>query len=109
MEENNTPQYVPTGKEVTIKDCVDNTKTNQLIKDIMKADIPFKDKQFLIMAAQRHLVFNYKNIAEYYAKADKKIQKLMEDSALVIIDIDDAIANNFAKLYNKIDKLEGEK
>ena len=47
-------------------------------------------------------VFNYKNIAEYYAHASKEIQELMEKSALVIIDVDDAIANGYVKLSETI-------
>ena len=42
--------------------------------------------------------FNYRNIAEYYAHATPEMQRLMEESALVIIDVDDAIANGYATL-----------
>ena len=56
------------------------------------------DKDFLIQAARRHNVFNYRNIAEYYAHATPEMQRLMEESALVIIDVDDAIANGYATL-----------
>ena len=56
------PQYVPTQHKMKISDCVDDTKTRQLIKDIEKSDISPVEKKLLTMAAQRHLVFNYKNI-----------------------------------------------
>ena len=46
----------------------------------------------------RHYVFNYAVIAEYYANASEEMQRLMEKSALVIIDVDDAIANGYAKI-----------
>ena len=54
------------------------------------------------MAAYRHTKFNYKNIAEYYAHANKEMQGLMEDSALVIIDFDKAIENGYVKLSEDI-------
>lgn len=57
-----------------------------------------EEKDFLIQAARRHNVFNYRNIAEYYAHATPEMQRLMEESALVIIDVDDAIANGYATL-----------
>ena len=37
---------------------------------------------FLKLAASRHIVFYYGKIADYYAKADRDIQELMERSAL---------------------------
>ena len=54
------------------------------------------------MAATRHIRFIYKNIAEYYAATDSEMQRLMEHSALVIIDIDDAIKNGFARLTKEV-------
>ena len=47
-------------------------------------------------------MFNYRNIAEYYAHATPEMQRLMEKNALVIIDVDDAIANGYAKLSDDI-------
>lgn len=99
------PQYEPTGKFVETNDLVDLSKTNMLIHEIMESDIDEDIKEFLIEAAHRHSVFNYRNIAEYYAKADKDVQELMERSALVIIDINDAIANGFVKLSKTIEEI----
>ena len=42
----------------------------------------------LLLAATRHIVFNYQMLAEFYSQADKKVQELMEESGLVIIDFD---------------------
>jgi hypothetical protein len=50
----------------------------------------------------RHLVFDYRNIAEYYAKASIPAQRLMEKSALVIIDYEDAIANGYVKVSKRL-------
>ena len=57
------------------------------------------------LAAARHLAFSYKRIADYYAGASAEMQKLMEQSALVIIDVDDAIKNGYAQLQSHIDQM----
>ena len=62
-------------------------------------------RDFLQYAATRHVVFNYQNIAEFYAHADKETQELMERSALVIIDFDKAIENGFVEMSKDISKL----
>lgn len=101
----NIPQYEPKGTEVGVSDLVDLSKTKDLIDEIKMSDIPDETKDFLIEAAHRHSVFDYRNIAEFYAQADAKVQRLMEKSALVIIDIDDAIANGFVKLTKQVQDL----
>lgn len=60
---------------------------------------------FLKLAASRHIVFNYENIADYYAIATKEMQELMEKSALVIIDFDKALEEGFVVLNDKMRKL----
>lgn len=67
-----------------------------------------KKRNFLINAARRHLIFNYSKIADYYAHSNKEMQELMEKSALVIIDINDAIANGYVKLSKNIEKIMNE-
>jgi hypothetical protein len=54
------------------------------------------------LAAQRHNVFSYSKIAEYYAHANEEMQGLMEKSALVIIDFDKAVENGYTKLSQKV-------
>lgn len=97
-------QYEPTGKKVSINDLVDNVKVLKLINSINCSNVSDDEKDFLIKAAQRHLIFNYGKIAEYYCNASKEMQKLMEESALVIVDVNDAIQNGFVKLCEDIDK-----
>lgn len=99
------PQYEPSGADVGLDECFDDTKTNELIKEIDASNVPEEYKRFLRMAAYRHTVFNYKNIAELYAKAEPEVQRLMEASALVIIDINDAIANGWVKMSKTIQEL----
>lgn len=99
------PQYEPTGDFVDIMDLIDDEKTNELIKEIKASNVTEDQKNFLIKAAYRHLKFNYSKIADYYSNASEEMQILMEKSALVIIDIDDAIANGYVKLMKAVDGL----
>lgn len=102
----NIPQYEPTGIHVTLQECMDNSKTDELIKEIELSSVSDEEKEFLKAAAQRHIVFNYRNIAEYYANdASKEMQELMEKSALVIIDLENAIANGYTALSTEIEKM----
>lgn len=60
---------------------------------------------FLIEATRRHTVFNYEKIADYYSHASKEMQKLMEQSALVIIDFNKAIESGYIKIKDEISNL----
>lgn len=103
------PQYEITGECPEISDMLDSSKADELIQEVEAADIPEEIREFLIQAARRHNVFNYRNIAEYYAHAEPEVQKLFEKSALVIIDVNDAIANGYVQLATDItDVMEGE-
>lgn len=106
----NIPQYEITGECPEISEMLDTGKADDLIKEISQAEgITPEEKEFLIQAARRHNVFNYRNIAEYYAHATPEMQRLMEKSALVIIDMNDAIANGYATLFGDVaDIMEGE-
>lgn len=99
------PFYEPTGNDISLKELVDTTKRDALVLEIQKSDIPEDIQDFLIMASQRHLVFDYRNIADYYSNASEEVQELMERSALVIIDFDDAIKNGYVKLAENVMEL----
>lgn len=93
------PVYEPTMDVApSITDCVNTEKYESLLSEIAEADISDDDREFLKLAAARHIRFDYKNIAERYAHADANVQKLMENSALVIIDFGAAIENGFVKM-----------
>lgn len=85
-----------------VSDCVNTDKYDQLIVEIERAKISEDDKRLLKLAAARHIVFDYKNIAERYVHADKDVQLLMENSALVIIDFNKAIENGFIKMTKRL-------
>ena len=107
--ETKTPIYEPLGLNVTLKDCLDLTKVNQLIAEIDKSKVSDEEKTFLKCAAYRHAVFHYKNTAEYYAaNASPEMQQLMENSALVIIDFNSALKNGYVKLTKRIEQIMAE-
>ena len=57
---------------------------------------------FFIIAASRHIVFDYGKIAEFYAHSNNIIQNLMENSALVIIDFNKAIELGYVCLKKEL-------
>lgn len=97
---------IPTYETSNIKPqasiLVDKTKTDKLLEDIEASKLEDEDKNILRMAAQRHLIFDYSKIADYYAHSSPEMQKLMEDSALVIIDFNRAVELGYVKLTNDI-------
>lgn len=99
------PHYEPTGEDVGLSDLYDNAKAMELLADIEQSGVPDEVKQFLRFAAYRHIEFNFKNIAEFYANADAETQRLMEDSALVIIDLDDALAKGWVRMSKTVEEL----
>lgn len=101
----NIPQYLPSETKPRIEELCNDDKTYKLVEEIKNSNLPENEKQFLIKSAQRHLVFNYSKIADYYAHSNKEMQELMEKSGLVIIDINDAIANGYVKLNTELKKL----
>lgn len=102
----NIPQYEIVGEKPSISDLYDNTKVQELSKEIKSAGLPEDVETFLLLAANRHLIFNYKKIAEYYPYATPEVQKLMEKSALVIIDINDAIHYGYVDFMDELNRLE---
>ena len=96
------PQYTPTDTPPQLSECVETIKRDELVNRIEKANISQEQKHFLLLAAARHVGFNYKKIADYYASANKEMQTLMEQSALVIIDYNDAIMNGYAELRKTV-------
>lgn len=99
------PQYLPNIICPELYELCDKQKYMSLLKNINMSDIPEDVKEFLRLGATRHIVFNYSKIADYYAHTTPEIQQLIEESALVIIDIDDAIANGYVRLSNNIKQI----
>lgn len=96
------PVYEMKGERPDVSDLLDRSKEEELVSAIEAADIGSDLKSFLRAAAARHVVFDYEQIAEFYAHAEPAVQRLMEDSALVIVDFDRAIELGFVKLAGKL-------
>jgi len=99
------PQYEIVGDQPEVSELLNDSKTKALQAEIEASDLPSDVKGFLTAAAHRHTVFNYGKIAEFYPHQSGEIQKLMQDSVLVIIDFDDAMKLGYVKLTNKISAL----
>jgi hypothetical protein len=99
-------QYVPTMEEPPpCAELVDRTKAAALLDAIEVTPMPEEVRDFLRAGAMRHLVFDYAKIAEFYSHADAEVQALMEASALVIVDFDDAIHHGFVRLSTRLQGL----
>jgi hypothetical protein len=97
------PPYEITGPKPELTAMYDDEKASALILAINASDIPEEDKQFLRAAAYRHVVFNFQEIANYYAHSPADVQQLMEDSALVIVDLNKAISSGWTRLGKALD------
>lgn len=95
----NVPQYLPNDRKPPVGELYDPARTDRLLLAIDEAeDLPADIRDFLRAAAYRHTVINYRKVADFYANSDESIQRLIADSALIIIDPADAIAKGYAKL-----------
>lgn len=100
------PIYKPEGPKPVLETVYDKEKYSEMMQVIMDAkDITEEERQFLFAAASRHIIFNFQAIAEYYAHSNEMMQKLMEDSALVIIDFDKAIQNGYVRLSESLSEV----
>jgi hypothetical protein len=100
-----SPIYEPKEEKPKEENLYNLGKYEDLMIKINDSKLSDKEKLFLQLAATRHIEFNYKNVAEYYAHSEKEVQELMEDSALVIIDYNKAIELGFVKLFETFENL----
>ena len=96
------PTYSPSETKPKVSQLYNEDKSVELLEKIKKSKVSKLEKEFLLMAASRHLVFDYSKIADYYSHSNKEMQELMEDSALVIIDFKKAIEDGYVKLTKEI-------
>lgn len=104
-----SPIYTPKGDCPSVTELFDHEKTSRLLAEIDAAElndaVPPDIADFLRLAAERHTVFNFRQIAEYYCHADATIQDLMEKSGLVIIDFKKAIEYGFVHMTEQLSAL----
>ena len=96
------PIYEPTGPKPKFEELYDDSYTRELLYGIEGSGVTDEEKTFLTLAAGRHTIFNFETIANFYAHASPECQQLMEDSALVIVDINKAIEKGFVIMSDKI-------
>lgn len=97
-----TPIYEPRGPEPDVATLYDTTVTDALLAEIKGTVLPADVRALLTAAAQRHTVLHFDRIADYYAHAEPKVQRLMEASALVIVDAKQAIERGFLALHEGV-------
>ena len=97
-----SPLYEIKGDKPSLGELVDTKNRDKLLSEIEESEVNPTLKEFLREAAQRHSVFNFEKIAEFYAHSSKEEQELMENSALVIVDFDKAIERGFINLSKDI-------
>ncbi|WP_419964221.1 ParB/Srx family N-terminal domain-containing protein [Pantoea vagans] len=97
-----TPVYEPSETVPAVSELYDKNKTQDLRGRIEAAELPPEVERFLLSAAERHTVFHFNKIADYYASASAEVQALFEESALVIIDYQKAIEYGFVHLTKKM-------
>lgn len=96
------PIYQITGEKPSLSDLCQQDKFKQLKNRVEESLVSQEIKDFLILAASRHIIFDYQNIAEFYAHSDKETQSLMEDLALIIIDFKKAIEMGYVRLTERV-------
>ena len=96
------PIYEPKGTCPNVETIVNDSKAKELLIQINNSGLTEEQKNFLIKASQRFLVFNYSLIAEYYCHQNSEMQQIMEKMALVIIDFNKAVENGYVTLKQEI-------
>jgi ParB-like chromosome segregation protein Spo0J len=99
------PIYEPKGECPAVADLFDRKKTADLVAGIKAANLPKETAEFLLLAAERHTAFHFRNIAEFYCHASAEVQDLMERSGLVIIDFKKAIEYGFVHMTERLGQL----
>lgn len=104
-----TPTYKPTKEKAPeVCELFDIGKCRRLIEEIEQSDLDDEVKEFLKIASYRHVVFDYRNIAEFYSHADKETQELFEKNLLVIVDYNKAIENGVVAITSQIMEMADE-
>jgi ParB-like chromosome segregation protein Spo0J len=96
------PVYEPQGPKPSVKELYDTSQADSRMREIKESNLPDEVKQFLSAAAQRHVVFRFDKIAEFYAHSDKATQELFESSGLVIVDINRALEDGYVEFSEKV-------
>lgn len=100
------PIYEPKGEKPEITELYGADRYKAVMTAIDAAEVPEDVREFLRLAAGRHVKVNYQKVAEFYAHTkDESVRELFRDSALVIIDFDAAIEKGYVRLSEEITAL----
>jgi hypothetical protein len=99
------PVYEPKAEAPPVLELLDKKRFDELVAKVNESALDQKTKDFLNSAATRHIVFDYGKIAEFYCHAEKDVQELMEEMALVIIDYNKALQLGYVKMKQAIVEL----
>ena len=99
------PIYEPSGPKPAESDLYDTAKTDDLQAEILAAGLPAPVQKMLVAAACRHTSFSFRDLANYYAHSEADVQRLMERSALVIVDFESAIEQGFVRMTERLNEL----
>ena len=104
------PPFEPSDEDISLDDCIDVDKYVMLLEEIndsfKKGEIASNEAKFLKLCATRWIKFHYGRTAQWYAtKAGEDAKRLLEKSAMILIDLDKAIEYGIAKGANDIDKV----
>lgn len=102
------PPYEPTGDKPPVRELYDRGVVDKLLENIETSTLDESVKEFLSAAAYRHVVFDFEKVANFYAHSDSECQKLMEDSALVIVDFNKAVEMGYARLSGELSEIYAE-
>ena len=100
-----SPIYEPRGERPKANELYDRSKADSLIKGIKEAKLGDDVERFLVVASERHVAFDFRQIAEFYSHASKEVQDLMERNGLVVIDFKKAIEYGFVHLTQRLGAL----
>lgn len=86
------PKYEPTDENVDLEDCIDATHYLELIREINanleNGSISEEEAKFLKLCATRWIKFKYAKVAQWYAtKASPAMQRHLERSTMVLVDV----------------------
>ena len=101
----NVPQYEIVGERPAVFELYDEGHADELRAEILDEDLDADLREFLLAATYRHVVFDYRKVAEFYPHASPEVQRLLERSALIIIDYEDAIREGYVTLSAAITAL----
>jgi hypothetical protein len=99
------PPYEVTEQKPLLSSIYDTTKCEELLQQIDASSLPEDEKSFLRAAAYRHVVFNFREVANYYVHSESEMQKHCEASALVIVDLGAAITSGWVSMSETLDEI----